>query len=241
MKKIVLLTMAWLFVTGCTKSSSDTLIVGTNAEFQPFEYLENGAIVGFDIDIINEVALILEKKIKIENMSFDGLIPALQSKKIDLIVAGMAVTEDRKQSVNFSDSYFQTEDMRLIVQENNTSISNTETIANKNVGAILGFTADTYLTQMGNVTVSRFNGAGEAILALKAGKIDALMLDADPTRGYLAQNPDLKYFPVLGTAEQYSMAFRKEDTELLNSINNAILQLKENGKYQEIYAKYFLN
>ncbi|MGL5722187.1 MAG: basic amino acid ABC transporter substrate-binding protein [Brevinema sp.] len=241
MKKIVLLTVAWLFVSACAKSSSDTLIVGTNAEFQPFEYLENGAIVGFDIDLINEVGLILGKNIKIENMSFDGLIPALQSKKIDLIVAGMAVTEDRKQSVNFSDSYFQTEDMRLIVQQNNTSISNADTLNNKNVGAILGFTADTYLTEMGNVNVSRFNGAGEAILALKAGKIDALMLDADPTKGYLAQNQDLKDFPVLNTAEEYSMAFRKEDTELLDLINNAVLQLKENGKYQEIYAKYFLN
>ncbi|MGL5254474.1 MAG: basic amino acid ABC transporter substrate-binding protein [Brevinema sp.] len=241
MKKVLLLAVSLFFVLSCAKSASNTLIVGTNAEFQPFEYLENGVIVGFDIDLINEVALILGKQIKIENMNFDGLIPALQSKKIDLIIAGMAVTEDRKRNVAFSDIYFQTLDMRLIVKQDNMTISNVETIRNKNIGAILGFTADTYLTQMGDVTVSRFNGAGEAILALKSGKIDALMLDADPTKGYLAQNPDLKDFPVLGTAEEYSMALRKEDTVLLNSINKALIQLKENGKYQEIYAKYFPN
>ncbi len=102
---------------------SKSLIVGTNAEFPPFEYLEGNEIVGFDIDLIKAVAEQMGTNITIENLSWDGLLPALQSKKIDLIISGMTVTPDRQAIVNFSDPYYIAEEQMMIVQNSNTNIS----------------------------------------------------------------------------------------------------------------------
>lgn len=237
MKKLALFA-ALVFFSACAQGSK-TLTVGTNAEYHPFEYLDNGKVTGFDIELIGEIAKIIGKDLKIENMAFDGLLPALQTKKIDAVIAGMAATEDRKKNVNFSTVYYETLDQRLIVMSNDTAISNVDTLKGKKAGVMLGFTSDTYLSAIPEIQLSRFNGAGEAIMALKSGKIDAIMLDADPTKGYLAQNPDLKDFPVAGTAETYAIALRKEDTALLEQINKALAELRANGKYDEIYTKYF--
>lgn len=236
MKKII--TFFVLVFTSCA-SNNKVLYIGTNAEYPPFEFIENGKIVGFDIELVQEISKIIGRDIKIENMAFDGLIPALQTKKIDLIIAGMAATEDRKKSVDFSDLYYKTENQRLIVQKVNNTISNIESLAGRKAGVIIGFTSDTYLTEKPEIELSRFNGAGEAILALKAGKIDALMLDADPSKNYLSQNKDLKDFVVEGTNEEYAMALRKEDRELLDAVNKALETLRANGKYEELYLKYF--
>lgn len=237
MKKLAFL--AALVVAASCAQNAKTLTVGTNAEYHPFEYLDNGKVTGFDIELIGEVAKILSKEIKIENMSFDGLLPALQSKKIDLVIAGMASTEDRKKNVNFSEVYYQTQDQRLIVVSNNAAISNVASLKGKKAGVMLGFTSDTYLSAMPEIELSRFNGAGEAIMALKSGKIDAIMLDADPTRGYLTENPDLKDYAVENTAEAYAIALRKEDTVLLEQINKALAELRANGVYDTIFNKYF--
>ena len=108
MKKILaVVMMLMLAVLSCgKKEESKTLRVGLNSVFAPFEYKENGQIVGFDVDLINQIGKDLGYKIEIEDQSFDGLIPTLKAGKIDMIISGMTATEERKKSVDFSDEYF---------------------------------------------------------------------------------------------------------------------------------------
>ena len=101
LKVIIAFVIVIIAVIGC-KDKSEKLYVGTNAEFEPFEYRESGNIVGFDIELVGEIAKLINAEIEIEDMAFDGLLPALQTKKIDLIIAGMTATEERKKNVNFS-------------------------------------------------------------------------------------------------------------------------------------------
>ena len=108
--KAILLSM---FVSGVS-FGADKLYVGTNAEFEPFEYLQNGEIVGFDVDLMEEIAKYMGKEIEWKNISFDGLLPALQAKKLDVIIAGMTATEERKKFVNFSQIYYESNQMMLV-------------------------------------------------------------------------------------------------------------------------------
>ena len=125
MKKILLLTVMVIAATtmlfGCKKSepSADTIIIGTNAEFPPFEYLEQGKIAGFDIDLMNEISKIIGKKIEFKNMAFDSLLIAMQAGKINCIISGMTATDERRQHVNFSEPYFISKQAVLVPENSN--------------------------------------------------------------------------------------------------------------------------
>lgn len=234
---VIILSLMVIFTISCSKKE-EVVYVGTNAEFQPFEYLENGEIVGFDIDLINEVAKIIGVKIEIKNIAFDGLIPALQAKKIDLIIAGMTATDERREFVNFTEPYY-TSKQAIIVPKNNTTIETFDSLGGKKVGVVLGYTGDIAVTAIENITVQRYNGSSEAILALKANKVDAVVLDSEPAYNYALQNPELKMLNTDLAEETYAIALGKENTELLAKIDAALKTLKENGTYDTLYAKYF--
>ena len=120
----VVLSICLAAVLSCGKEDSDVLYVGTNAEYPPFEYLdENGNVAGFDIDLMNEIAKIIGKKIEIKDMTFDGLIPALEANTIDIIIAGMTVNESKKKIMNFSIPDYEVR-QNIIVLDNNTDITN---------------------------------------------------------------------------------------------------------------------
>ncbi len=234
---VILLSLVLIFTISCGKKE-EILYVGTNAEFQPFEYLEDGKIVGFDIDLITEIAKMIDMKIEIKNLAFDGLIPALQAKKVDLIIAGMSATEDRKQFVNFTEPYY-TSKQAIIVSKDNTTIVTFDDLVGKKVGVVLGFTGDIAVTDIKEIDVQRYNGSSEAILALKANKIDAVVLDSEPAYNYSLQNPELKMLDTNLAEETYAIALGIDDTELLEKINEALKTLKENGTYDTLHAKYF--
>lgn len=238
MKNIKWLCMLCMIVVGCGVNKQDILYVGTDAEFPPFEYMDEGKIVGFDIDLINEVAKLIKKDIKIMNISFDGLIPALQSKKVDLIVSGMTITEDRKKSVAFTQSYYTSREQMIMLNNTTTDINNLEDLQNKKVGVILGFTGDILISEMENVNIERFNSASSAILALQAQKLDALVIDFETAHNYVSVHSDLKLVETSSTEEDYAIALRLQDQELLEKINEAITQLKENGTMDALYKKY---
>ena len=129
----VVLSICLAAVLSCGKEDSDVLYVGTNAEYPPFEYLdENGNVAGFDIDLMNEIAKIIGKKIEIKDMTFDGLIPALEANTIDIIIAGMTVNESKKKIMNFSIPYYEVR-QNIIVLDNNTDITNLSSLNNKRV------------------------------------------------------------------------------------------------------------
>ena len=237
LKLIMISAIIFIAIIGCEKENKK-LYVGTNAEFEPFEYREGGNIVGFDIELIGEISKLINKDIEVEDMAFDGLLPALQTKKIDLIIAGMTATEERKKFVNFSESYYKSQ-QAIVVNNDENGINTFDNLVGKDVGVVLGYTGDIIVSEMANVKVQRYNATSEAIMALKSKKVQAVVLDYEPAKNYSAQNPELKLIETDSQSEEYAIAIRKEDTQLLNDINKALATLKENGTYDALLNKYF--
>ncbi|MEG0235170.1 transporter substrate-binding domain-containing protein, partial [Cetobacterium sp.] len=148
MKKIIMLIMVLLFVVfmGCTKDekkdgvTEKVYVVGTNAEYPPYEYLENNKVVGLDADIIEELSKRVGFNYKWSNMNFDGLISALQAKKVDMVIAGMTVTEERKNFINFSTPYIAPNICYIVLKNNN--LKNSNELQNKKFGVELGTTEE---------------------------------------------------------------------------------------------------
>jgi len=235
MKKILLVILSLILFT--VSFGSDKIYVGTNAEFPPFEYLEKGEMVGFDVDLIEEIGKVMGKEIVMKDMAFDGLIPALQTKKVDLIIAGMTATEDRKKTVNFSDPYYSANQV-IVLNKSNEDIKGFEDLKDKKIGVMLGFTGDFVVTEMG-YSSEKFNAAFAGIMALQSNKIDAVVLDSETANNYIKKNNNLKLAEGKGEAEDYAIAIRKTDEGLLEDVNSAIKVLKENGKFDELLIKYF--
>lgn len=237
----VILLISLLAVLSCGKEESDVLYVGTNAEYPPFEYLdENGNVVGFDIDLMNEISKIIGKKIEIKDMTFDGLIPALEAKTIDILIAGITATDSRKKVINFSNPYFESQ-QAIIVKEDNNIITNFDSLNNTyTVGVVLGYVGDVALTESKKVDkIERFNRTADTIVALQNGKIDAAIMDYPIAVGYIKNNDGLKAIKTDLSIQELCIGFRKEDTNLLEDVNKALDTLKENGKYDELVKKYF--
>ena len=237
LKLIMVFAIVFAAIIGC-KEENKKLYVGTNAEFEPFEYRESGNIVGFDIELVGEISKLINREIEIEDMAFDGLLPALQTKKIDLIIAGMTATEERKKFVNFSESYYKSQ-QAMVVYSNENNIRSFDNLSGKEVGVVLGYTGDIIVSELPDVKVQRYNATSEAIMALKSKKVQAVVLDYEPAKNYSAQNSELKLIETDSQSEEYAIAIRKEDTQLLEDINKALNTLKENGTYDALLNKYF--
>ncbi len=240
MLKVVMLLMVVFGAVGAyAKDNSNVLYVGTNAEFQPFEYLENGKIVGFDVELMEALAAQMGKTVEWKNISFDGLLPALQSKKLDVIIAGMSATEDRKKFVNFSESYYVSNQM-ILVNKAKPAVESFDKLAGHDVGVVLGYTGDIAVSEIEGVKVHRYNGTGEAIMALKAGKVDAVVLDSEPAKNYAKQNPELGLINTDVAKEEYAIAVGKDNKALADEINKSLKVLKDNGTYDKLMKKYFV-
>ena len=241
MKKLFCAVMLLLMgIVGSVSFAKEnkTLYVGTNAEFQPFEYLENGEIKGFDMELVNEIGKILDADIKIVDMAFDGLLPALQMKKVDLVIAGMTANEERMKTVSFTQPYY-TASQVIIVKEGNDSIKSFNDLKGKKVGVMLGFTGDMVVSEIEGVKIERFNAAYAGIMALQAGKVEAVVLDSEPAKNYVAQNKGLVLADADAEQEEYAIAVRKNDKALLEKVEKALKEIKENGTYDKLLQKYF--
>lgn len=214
------------------------IYVGTNAEFPPFEYLENGEITGFDMDLVHEIGKIVDADIKIVDMAFDGLLPALQMKKVDLVIAGMTANEERMKTVSFTQPYY-TASQVIIVKEGDNSIKSFADLKGKKVGVMLGFTGDMVVSEIDGVKIERFNAAYAGIMALQAGKVEAIVLDSEPAKNYVAQNKGLVLAEADAEQEEYAIAVRKNDKALLEKVEKALSEIKENGTYDKLIQKYF--
>ena len=244
MKKMILVIMAVMlgvFMVGCGSDNNEKvekIYVGTNAEFAPFEFLEDGKTVGFDMDLIDAISKEIGVEIEIKDMAFDGLLPALQAKKIDMIIAGMTATDERKKAVNFTDSYYKANQV-IITGENAEDIASFDGLKGKKVGVILGFTGDVVVSDIEGAKVEKYNASYAAIMDLKAGKIDAVVLDVEPAKNFVKNNEGLKITSAKGEEEEYAIAVSKDKTELLEKVNKALVTLKENGTYDELLKKWF--
>ena len=233
-----LLMGAMVLSLSVTVLAKDKIYVGTNAEFPPFEYLENGEITGFDMDLVHEIGKIVDADIKIVDMAFDGLLPALQMKKVDLVIAGMTANEERMKTVSFTQPYY-TASQVIIVKEGDSSIKSFADLKGKKVGVMLGFTGDMVVSEIDGVKIERFNAAYAGIMALQAGKVEAIVLDSEPAKNYVAQNKGLVLADADAEQEEYASAVRKNDKALLEKVEKALSEIKENGTYDKLIQKYF--
>ena len=235
MKKIITMLM---LILSTLSFSAKKLYVGTNAEFKPYEYLENNKMVGFDIELMELLGKELGYEIKWQDMSFDGLLPALQMKKIDAVIAGMSATPERKKAVAFSKPYFKAKQV-VITKGVDKSLKSFKDLAGKKVGVMLGFTGDTVVSEIKGVKVERFNASYAAIMALSQNKVDAVVLDSEPAKKYTANNKQFVIASIPAEEEDYAIAVRKNDKELLDKINAALDKIKANGEYDKLLKKYF--
>ncbi|MGN1318879.1 MAG: basic amino acid ABC transporter substrate-binding protein [Lachnospirales bacterium] len=214
------------------------LIWGTNAAFEPYEYMEGNDVVGIDADIANAVAAKLGLEAQVENMEFDAIIPSVTSGKVDIGLAGMTVNPERLNNVNFSEPYV--EAGQAIVVKEGSDIKSAADLAGKVVGVQRGTTGDEYVSDEANgvgvASVERYANGPDAAQALVTDKIDAVVIDNEPAKK-LATNGLVKLDENL-TSEQYAIAVAKENTQLLDEINNALKEMQESGELQAILDKY---
>lgn len=217
-------------------TSGEVLTMATNAEFPPYEFYEAGDVVGIDVEIAGAIAETMGKTLKVEDMAFDSIIPALSAGKADIGAAGMTVTEDRKASVDFTDTYVKASQV-IIIKADNTEIVGPDDVEGKTIGVQLGTTGDIYASDVTD-NVERYNKGFEAVQALAQGKIDAVIIDDQVAKALAADNADVKVLDTPFTEEEYAIAVKKDNTELVEQINAALAELKESGKLQEIVDKY---
>lgn len=223
-----------------------TLVMGTNAQFPPYEFRdENNEVAGIDADIAAAIADKLGMELEITDMAFDSLIPALDGGTIDIILAGMTVTPEREESVNFTDSY--ATGVQVIIVPEDSDIAPTEQedgtmavdLTGKLIGVQAGTTGDMYCTDdYGQESVRQYDNGALAVSALANGQIDCVVIDNEPAKNYVAANTGLKILDTEYITENYAAAIAKDNTELYEQVNTAIQELKADGTIDEIIGKY---
>ena len=222
---------------GDSAFAGKTLIMSTNAEFAPYEYHDGNDIVGIDVDIANAICEDMGASLEITDVAFDSIIPEVQSGKADFAAAGMTVTEDRQTQVDFSDTY--ATGVQSVIVTEDSDIKSLDDLKGKQIGVQQGTTGDLYSTDdFGEESVQRFSKGADAVQALSTGKIDAVIIDNKPAQVFVDENEGLKLLETPYAEEEYAIAVKKGNTELLDAINASIANLKESGKLDEIVAKY---
>lgn len=234
---LILALAGALFVAKKPQTNQPTLIMATEAGFKPFDYHQNGQVVGFDVDLAQEIAKDTGRELKIEELSFDGLIPALQAGRVDMIIAGMTVTEDRARNVNFSDPYYEASQMIIVHQD--SAISSAEDLRHRKIGVQMGTTGDTMVDDITGAQKLQLPSVPPLFQELNSKRIDAIILDNAPATTYIHNNPKLKILDQKLSTENYAVAVSKDDHELLSQVNKTIDRIKTDGTYDQMMTKYF--
>lgn len=239
MKKtfVTLLALGLLALASCSKGTK-VVRMGTNAAFPPFEWTEGTDIVGFDVNVSSLIARDYGKELKVVDMSFDGLIAALQAGSIDFIAAGMTATDERRKNVDFSDPYYSSK-QTIIVRADDSSVASVKDLSGRIVGVQAGTTGEIYATEdIEKASIKSFKTAIDAALALKNGAIESIIIDELPAKEIVKRNPELKIVDDNFFTDEYAIAVKKGNKELLDSINKTIRTIKENGVYQKLLDAY---
>jgi len=255
MKKITKILAIALAITvllaavACKKAETFTveegvLIMVTNAEFPPYEFWDDGKIVGIDAEIAGAIAEKLGLELRIEDIDFNAIIPSVTGGRADMGMAGMTVTEERMQSVNFSTSY--AKGVQVVIVRNNSPITSADDLsaddANFNIGVQEATTGDLYATwdleDEGFATIFRYRRGADAVQALVTGRVDCVIIDNEPAKAFVAQNPGLKILDTEYAIEDYAIAFSKGRTALRDAVDKALVELIEDGTVQSIIDKY---
>ncbi len=236
--------MAAMALAGC--GGSDKLTMGTNAAFPPFEYTTSAGLVGefdgIDVAIAKQIADDMGTELEIADMDFDGLIAAVSTGKVDMVAAGMTATDERRKSVDFSDTYYVASQV-MVVAADNTDITKAEDLKNdKKVGVVLGYTGDGIVTEdleIAEDKITRANRGIDIVQDVKNGKLDAVVIDS-ATGIALAEKNGLKVVEDAEAfeTEEYAIAVKKGNKELLEKINATLAEMKSSGAIENLAVEY---
>ena len=247
MKKLVsVLLVAMLMASvlvGCGEGNNDKVLrVGTNAEFPPFEYVgDDGQPDGFDIALIKAIGEKMGYEVVVENMEFASLVGAIGT-KIDVSIAGMTIDEERLQSVDFSDPYYDA--IQYVIVPEGSDIKTAADLEGKKIGVQLGTTGDYAVEEIEGATAAQYNKGVDAVNDLLNGRVDCVIIDKNPALVFEAQYDGIVALPgdqFDFSVEQYAIALPKGNTELAEKINNALKELKEDGTYDALVKQYIEN
>ena len=225
-------------------AASGKLTMATEATFPPYEYYDGDAIVGIDVEVAQAIAAKLGMELEVTDIAFDSIIPGIQTGKYDMGMAGMTVTDERKEQVNFSDSY--ATGVQVVIVKDDSAITSVDDLfadgADTVVGTQAGTTGFIYATSdiedAGLGTVKSFGKTTDAVEALKNGQVDCVILDNEPAKALVAANEGLHILDTEYAVEDYAIAIAKENTDLLDKVNAALAELKDDGTLQSIVDKY---
>lgn len=235
--------VATALVTTCSFANAETLRVGTEATYAPFEFAAaDGTLTGFDVELIQAIGKEAGFDVEVINMPFDGLIPALMTSQIDTVIAAMTITEERAKRVDFSEPYYTSGLSILIREETADTYKNVDAIKGQKLCAQIGTTGAMTAEQLSPGKVSTFNTEPEAFMELKAKGCEGVVNDRPINLYFLSQSNASEGVTEINeilTAEKYGIAVRKGNTELLEKLNKGLETLRENGTYSKIYQKWF--
>lgn len=229
-KWLIGIILGLVFLTGCSRNENQLILV-TEAGFAPYEYYENGKIVGVDIDIANEIAKYIGKELVVKDIAFDSIINELNSGKADFAAAGMSITPERLQEVDFSIEYITSNQVVMVRKDSNITMNE---IDGKKIAVQLGNVADSYATKnYKNSKIVRQKKYLTMVEDLKASKVDLIIMDNLPAQEIIKANDGLKLLPGYLFSDSYGIAVKKGNTDLLNSINTVLEKLQNEGKIEE--------
>ena len=214
------------------------LTMSTNAAFPPYESTDdNGNFVGIDIDVATAIAEKLGLELQVDDMDFDAALLAAQNGKSDLVMAGVTVTEDRQLVMDFSDSY--ATGIQSIIVKEDSDVATPDDLADKMIGTQRGTTGYIYCSDdFGDEHVTPYDDGLTAVQALVNGQVDAVVIDNAPAKEFVAANPGLKILDTAYAEEDYAIGVAKGNTAMLDAINGALEELKNDGTLQAIIDKY---
>lgn len=219
--------------------SEGKLIMATNAYFPPYEYYEGSEIVGIDVEIAEAIGEKLGLEVEVQDMEFDSIITAVSSGKADIGLAGMTVTPERQKNINFTDTYATGIQSVIVIED--SDIQTIDDLQGKKIGVQLSTTGDIYASDdFGEENVEKFNKGNDAVMALSQGKIDAVIIDNQPALSYVKSTDGLKILDTQYAEEEYAACISKDNDELLEAVNGALAELKEDGTIQSILDKYIV-
>ena len=258
---LIFAAMLSLFAVGCggqdaaqndqTPAEENTIVIGTAGCSPPMEWVDvkSNELVGFDIDGMNAICKEVGLKAEYKVIAFDGLIPALQSKEIDVIDCGLTITDERKESIAFSDPYFKSGDS--LMYWDNQKIDTPEDLSGKGAGVQANSSTHYALEEVSKklesegkapIKLKMFKTMSDAIADLQIQGVDAVAIDYPMAVDYLTKNPNatFKLNSPFATCD-FGMGLRQDDTELVEKINQGLSAIKESGEYDKLVAKYFPN
>ena len=213
-------------ICGCGEKDNSLKMI-TEATFPPYEFLRGQEIAGIDVEICRAVAKKLNRPFKAETVDFDSVIPAVISGKADLAAAGITVTEDRKKNVDFSIPYVKTG--IVVIYKKSNPFKNIEQLKGKKIGVQGGTTSETFVLEQLKQEPERSKSPAEAVAALKSGRVEFVIADIDPAKNCVKGEADLALSDFI-TSEEYAVAIRKGQPELLKTIDETIAELKASGQ-----------